>query len=88
MSWFRFVRAVLRGEHRIAPMGWVSLAAVLIYTVSPIDLVPEFFLPIVGYIDDVGLWGFFLIFVTREKNRWDASLNSSALDVEGHDKGA
>ncbi|WP_035333546.1 YkvA family protein [Dyadobacter crusticola] len=51
----RMVRAYASGEYRNLPWkSLLSIVAVLIYFVSPIDLIPDF-LPIVGITDDVAL---------------------------------
>ncbi|WP_062379308.1 YkvA family protein [Demequina pelophila] len=79
--WFRFLKAIKNGEHRLAPMTWVAAAGALIYTISPIDLIPELFLGPLGFTDDAGLWAFIIVLVTREKQRWEASLKEGAIDV-------
>ncbi|MDQ1087500.1 MULTISPECIES: YkvA family protein [unclassified Siphonobacter] len=51
----RLIRAYAKGEYRTLP--WKSLVltvTVLIYFVSPIDVIPDL-LPIVGFTDDVAL---------------------------------
>lgn len=51
----RMVRAYASGEYRaISWKSMVSIVAVLIYFVSPIDLIPDF-LPVIGITDDVAL---------------------------------
>lgn len=51
----RMVRAYASGEYRALPWkSLVSIIAVLIYFVSPIDLIPDF-LPVIGITDDVAL---------------------------------
>lgn len=51
----RMVRAYASGEYKGLPWkSMVSVVAVLIYFVSPIDLVPDF-LPVIGIADDVAL---------------------------------
>jgi uncharacterized membrane protein YkvA (DUF1232 family) len=51
----RMVRAYASGEYRdISWKSFVSIVAVLIYFVSPIDLIPDF-LPVIGITDDVAL---------------------------------
>ncbi len=51
----RMVKAYFTGEYRIIP--WASIVkiiAVLIYFISPIDVIPDF-LPLVGLADDLAL---------------------------------
>ena len=51
----RMLRAYASGEYRaISWKSMVSVVAVLIYFVSPIDLIPDF-LPVIGITDDVAL---------------------------------
>ena len=49
----RLVRATLRGEYAGVTFGRLALIAGAVgYVVSPVDLVPELFLPILGLVDD------------------------------------
>ena len=51
----RMVKAYASGEYRgVEWKSMLSIVAVLIYFVSPIDLIPDF-LPIIGITDDVAL---------------------------------
>lgn len=51
----RMIRAYAAGEYRGLPWkSLLSVIAVLIYFVSPIDLIPDF-LPFIGITDDVAL---------------------------------
>ncbi|QRR04223.1 DUF1232 domain-containing protein [Dyadobacter sandarakinus] len=51
----RMVRAYASGDYRALPWkSLISIVAVLVYFVSPIDLVPDF-LPFIGITDDVAL---------------------------------
>ncbi|NIJ51427.1 YkvA family protein [Dyadobacter arcticus] len=51
----RMIRAYASGEYRNLPWkSLLSIVAVLIYFVSPIDLIPDF-LPFIGITDDVAL---------------------------------
>ncbi|MFN3866302.1 MAG: YkvA family protein [Demequina sp.] len=68
--WWKFLRAVRRGEHKLAPLTWVTAVAAVIYTMIPIDLIPELFFGPVGLIDDLGFWGIVAMLATREKNAW------------------
>ncbi|PKQ16322.1 MAG: hypothetical protein CVT68_08835 [Actinobacteria bacterium HGW-Actinobacteria-8] len=79
--WGKFVRAILKGEWKLSPMSWVAAIGTLIYVVSPIDVIPELFLPFIGYIDDLGLWGVMSILAAREKGHWEASLRDGAIEI-------
>lgn len=51
----RMVKAYASGEYRGLPWkSLLSVVAVLVYFVSPIDLIPDF-LPVIGITDDVAL---------------------------------
>lgn len=56
----RLVRSYVAGEYRqIHSTTIVSGAAVLLYVLSPIDLVPDF-IPVVGFLDDLSLISWFI----------------------------
>jgi uncharacterized membrane protein YkvA (DUF1232 family) len=49
------VKAYASGEYRIIPWSTIiKIVAVLIYFISPIDVIPDF-LPVVGLTDDLAL---------------------------------
>ena len=51
----RMVRAYASGEYKGLPWkSLVSIVAVLIYFISPIDIIPDF-LPLIGITDDIAL---------------------------------
>lgn len=79
--WGKFLKVILRGEWKLSPMSWLATIGTLLYVVSPIDVVPELFLPFIGYIDDLGLWGVMSILAAREKSNWEASLGDGAIEV-------
>jgi uncharacterized membrane protein YkvA (DUF1232 family) len=68
--WWRFLNAVRKRQHRVAPTTWVAAIAAVVYTFAPIDLIPELVLGPLGFVDDIGLWGIFAILFTREQHRW------------------
>lgn len=74
MSWMSFIKAVFKGEHKLAPTTWFMAIFTVIYTISPIDFFPELLLPIIGYIDDIGVWGLFIALAGREKSRWEVTV--------------
>jgi uncharacterized membrane protein YkvA (DUF1232 family) len=54
------VRSYIKKEYTDIPIGTIiSIVSTLIYIVSPIDLIPDF-IPGVGYIDDIILFGWVL----------------------------
>jgi uncharacterized membrane protein YkvA (DUF1232 family) len=55
----RMIKAVLRGEYKGLPYRTLGLLAVgLVYILSPLDVIPEILVPLVGFTDDMGvaLW--------------------------------
>ena len=77
----RLVRRYATGEYReIQTFTVVSGLAVLLYVLSPIDLIPDF-IPVVGLLDDLSLISWFVGRFQGEITRfraWEASANSSA----------
>lgn len=56
----RLVRNYISGEYRQIDTGTiVSALGVLLYTLSPVDLVPDF-VPVVGFLDDLALISWFI----------------------------
>lgn len=50
---------------KVSPISMITLVAGLIYIVSPVDFIPDFF-PIVGWIDDMGVFAFIYKIVNDE----------------------
>jgi uncharacterized membrane protein YkvA (DUF1232 family) len=74
--WWRFLKAVKERQHRVAPTTWVAAAAAVVYTLAPIDLIPELVLGPLGFVDDIGLWGILAVLLAREQRRWQSDLES------------
>jgi uncharacterized membrane protein YkvA (DUF1232 family) len=56
----RLVRSYISGEYReISSSTVISGLAVLLYVLSPIDLVPDF-IPVLGFLDDLSLVSWFV----------------------------
>lgn len=68
-----FLRSVRRGEHRLATSTWAAGIAAGVYTIAPIDLIPELLLGPLGLTDDLGVWGIFAVLYVREHARWRAN---------------
>jgi uncharacterized membrane protein YkvA (DUF1232 family) len=65
---------------------WVGFAAVL-YVLSPVDLIPDA-LPVLGWLDDVGVLGLALTFVTRDVTRFaKREAKVQTIDVERSGRG-
>lgn len=49
------LKSYASGEYKEIPTGsLIAICAVLLYFVSPIDLIPDF-IPVLGYVDDIGI---------------------------------
>lgn len=56
----RLIRSYSTGDYRqIRPSTIISGLAVLLYVLSPIDLVPDF-IPVLGFLDDLSLISWFI----------------------------
>jgi uncharacterized membrane protein YkvA (DUF1232 family) len=74
-SLFRLIKLSASGEYTGVPGTTVAAAvAVLIYFLSPIDLIPDF-IPVVGLLDDVALLAWFSTSIKHELDKfheWEA----------------
>ncbi|WP_314503618.1 YkvA family protein [uncultured Microbacterium sp.] len=68
--WWTFLKAVKDRQHRVAPTTWVAAIAAVVYTVAPIDMIPELLLGPLGFVDDIGVWSIFAVLFAREQRRW------------------
>lgn len=83
--WRKFFRAVRRKEYTLSALFWTTVAAVVVYTVWPLDIIHDY-VPVVGLADDLGLWGVVSLLLAREKKRWESTLTKGAVDVVWRDK--
>ena len=68
---FRLIKASISGEYTGVPTSTVAAAvAVLIYFISPIDLIPDF-IPVIGLLDDVALVAWFSTTLKHEMDRFE-----------------
>lgn len=81
----RLVRATVRGEYAGTTRGrLLALVAALLYVVSPIDLVPEMFLPILGLGDDALVIGWIAARVINETESFLTWERNRDRTVRGH----
>ena len=77
-GWMNFFRAVRRREHKLAPMTWVTAIGALIYTISPLDFIPDV-LPVLGQMDDLGILVLSLKLFLRMSPSAAASFHADAI---------
>ncbi|GAB3309942.1 YkvA family protein [Hymenobacter humi] len=81
----RMVRSYISGEYREVPTStMVSGLAVLLYILSPLDLVPDF-IPVVGFLDDLSLVGWFVSKFSGEITKyreWEKTGRGQAITVD------
>ena len=79
----RLVAAYVSGSYRkIETTTIISGLAVLLYALSPIDLVPDF-IPLVGFLDDLSLISWFISKFQGEIARFQAWESKSAVPNNG-----
>ncbi|WP_375418611.1 YkvA family protein [uncultured Hymenobacter sp.] len=79
----RLVRSYVSGDYRqISPKTIVSGLAVLLYVLSPIDLVPDF-IPVLGFLDDLSLISWFVGSFQVEISRFRDWEKTAAVAVDG-----
>lgn len=79
----RLVRSYVSGEYRQIPTKTViSGLAVLLYVLSPIDLIPDF-IPVIGFLDDLSLISWFVASFQTEITRFREWEQTAAITVRG-----
>jgi uncharacterized membrane protein YkvA (DUF1232 family) len=78
----RMVRDYVKGDYRqIQNSTIISGVAVLLYVISPIDLVPDF-IPVLGFLDDLSLISWFMgKFQTEISNYREWEMHNSKLAI-------
>ncbi len=78
---FRLVRAAASGEYKGLPTPTIVAAvAVLLYFLSPIDLIPDF-IPVLGLLDDVALVAWFTSTLKDEMDKFEEWERTQAVVV-------
>lgn len=78
-----FTQAKSKGQDIITARNVIILAAALVYFISPLDCIPDI-LPVVGWLDDIGVLGLAVSFVMSTLNK-QASPESAAAAIAAND---
>ncbi|HET9503968.1 MAG TPA: YkvA family protein [Hymenobacter sp.] len=85
-SLFRLIKLSISGEYTELPTSTVvGAVAVLIYFISPIDLIPDFF-PVIGLLDDMALIAWFSTSIKHELDKFHAWEQAKAATVANPDQ--
>jgi uncharacterized membrane protein YkvA (DUF1232 family) len=81
--WGTFAKAVLTGKHALSGWSIFAVIATVLYTVSPIDAIPELLVGPIGFIDDLGLWGVLVAILRWELGRFEKGVGAKAVTIRG-----
>ncbi len=85
-SLFRLIKLSISGEYTELPSTTVvGAVAVLIYFISPIDLIPDF-IPVLGLLDDMALLAWFSTSIKHELDKFHAWEQAKAATVVNPDQ--
>lgn len=62
----------------ISKWTWVSVIVAVLYFLSPIDIIPDFAIPFVGYVDDAFVLGFMARQLMKEIKKYEIWKNTLA----------
>jgi uncharacterized membrane protein YkvA (DUF1232 family) len=68
--------------------GKAFLLFAVVYVATPVDLVPEAFVPVLGWLDDIGVVTLALFHLGRVTKRYqeaDAKLEANTIDTVGYE---
>lgn len=72
---FRMIKMWKKGQYPVKSLDIILPLLGLLYVISPIDLVPDFIIPIVGVVDDLAVLSFTIPKLIREVDKfliWEA----------------
>lgn len=74
-TFFVMLRETLKGNYKMSLGAFLWPLAFVFYLVSPIDLIPDFIFPIIGFGDDAAFM-FFIIYRLRKEVKKFRTVNS------------
>jgi uncharacterized membrane protein YkvA (DUF1232 family) len=78
IGWFRGVALYYR-DPSASVLGKLVMLFALVYVVLPVDLIPD--VPIIGWLDDLGVMGLATLWLTRVAARYRALPNPADASV-------
>lgn len=72
------LKDVKAGKHKLSAFTYVSAFLCLLYTFSPIDILPDF-IPVLGWVDDGAVWILLFRQFKKELNKYNESLAKDAV---------
>ncbi len=83
---FRMIKLWMKGEYKTKFMSLFLPLLGIVYVISPIDLIPEITIPVIGVLDDLALLTFIIPKFIKEVDQfllWEAQRNNAnIIDVE------
>jgi uncharacterized membrane protein YkvA (DUF1232 family) len=84
LVFMRMVRAYIKGDYRdISKKSMVIGVAVLLYLVTPLDIIPDF-IPVIGLMDDISLMAWFVDAFSKEINKYREWEVQTSYENIGH----
>ncbi len=81
--WGKFAKAVLTGKHHLSPWSYIMAIVTVIYTVWPLDAIPDWVFGPIGFIDDLGMWGVLVAILRWELGRFERGVTAKAVSIPG-----
>jgi uncharacterized membrane protein YkvA (DUF1232 family) len=79
-TFIRLGKAYINGSYRqVSNKSLLIGVAVLLYLVSPIDVIPDF-IPVIGYLDDISLMAWFIDAFQKEINNFRTWESNSSFE--------